>query len=78
MSVFQGKVRASACRDVLQHSILRIAMPFDLRTTEVKRFTPDYERYIVGDINGNVKCILRSKGMKATKSNDSSFAQAIG
>ena len=31
---------------------------------QVKRFIADHDRYIVGDINGNVKCILRSKGMK--------------
>ena len=35
-----------------------------LMPCEVKRFIADHDRYIVGDINGNVKCILRSKGMK--------------
>jgi centrosomal protein CEP76 len=31
---------------------------------KVKKFTPELVRYIVGDLNGNVKCTLRSKGMK--------------
>eukprot|EP00931_Biecheleriopsis_adriatica_P046661 TRINITY_DN26816_c0_g1_i1.p1 TRINITY_DN26816_c0_g1~~TRINITY_DN26816_c0_g1_i1.p1 ORF type:complete len:1266 (+),score=279.51 TRINITY_DN26816_c0_g1_i1:37-3798(+) len=51
---------------VLGRCLLNLTSVLDMSVFQgkVKRFTPDQSRYIVGDINGNVKCILRSKGMK--------------
>ncbi|CAJ1335623.1 unnamed protein product [Effrenium voratum] len=51
---------------VLGRCLLNLTSVLDMSVFQgkVKRFTPNHDRYIVGDINGNVKCILRSKGMK--------------
>ncbi|CAE7605241.1 DRC7 [Symbiodinium sp. CCMP2456] len=51
---------------VLGRCLLNLTSVLDMSVFQgkVKRFTADHDRYIVGDINGNVKCILRSKGMK--------------
>ncbi|CAE7368479.1 DRC7 [Symbiodinium natans] len=51
---------------VLGRCLLNLTSVLDMSVFQgkVKRFIADHDRYIVGDINGNVKCILRSKGMK--------------
>ncbi|CAE8695613.1 unnamed protein product [Polarella glacialis] len=51
---------------VLGRCLMNLTSVLDMSVFQgkVKRFTPDAARYIVGDLNGNVKAILRSKGMK--------------
>lgn len=62
---------APAPHRVLGRCLLNLTSVLDMSVFQgkVKRFTPDHDRYIVGDINGNVKCILRSKGMKVSHLN---------
>jgi len=51
---------------VLGRCLMNLTSVLDMSVFQgkVKKFTTDIDQYIVGDLNGNVKCILRSKGMK--------------